>query len=184
MSDYINADDARLWEDGDAFRAAANTPLPTDIFASSLTGWDPLGGIKAGFTLTTDRDITDLDVWNNKTGAPYRRKKGPKKPTLKLRPVDNSKATTLLLLRGGSITTGGGGNEWLEGDDDEFGLIVRVYDGTAKKAYFIARGELNNIPEEVLNDDDIEGWDLEVGPLSPADGSKAIRKFTTYNALT
>lgn len=183
MSDYANAADARLWEDGDAFRAPANTALPTDIFASTLSGWDALGGIKAGFTITTDRDITDLDVWNNKSGAPYRRKKGPKKPTIKLRPVDYSKATAAILLQGGSITAGGGGFEWVQGDSDEFALIIRVYDGTEKKAYFIARGELNNIPEEVLNDDDIEGWDLEVGPLAPADGSDAIRRLTTSNPL-
>lgn len=183
MSDYINADDARLWLDGDAFRAPANTAMPADIFASTLTGFDPLGGIKAGFTLTTDRDVTDLDIWNNKTGAPYRRKKGPKKPTLKLRPVDYSKATALVLLQGGSIAAGGGGFEWTQGDEEQFAFITRVYDGTSKKAYFIANCELNNVPEEVLNDDDIEGWDLEIGPLAPADGTPAVRKITTSNPL-
>lgn len=183
MSDYINADKARLWLDGDAFRAPLGTAIPTDIFASTLTGWDPLGGIKAGFTLTTNRDVTDLDIWNNKTGAPYKRKKGPKQPTLKLRPVDYSKATTLILLQGGSITPALGGYEWIQGDDEQFMFITRVYDGTKRKGYLFGKTELTNVPEEVLNDEDIEGWDLELGPLAPDDGSPAVRKVTIDNPL-
>ncbi|MCA1185706.1 hypothetical protein LCD36_04470 [Saccharopolyspora sp. 6T] len=186
MSNKIDSSKARLWLDGDAFRAPKETPLPEDIFADELTGWDAFGGIKAGFQIETEREVEDLDVWNNTTGAAYRKRKNPAQPSIALRPVDNSKATALTLLSGGTITEtaeDSGIFEWIEGDEPEFGLILRVYDGDERKGYFIKRGELNNIPTEAMNGEDLEGWDLEVGPLAPADGSKAIRKFTTYNPL-
>lgn len=186
MSNKIDSSKAKLWLDGDAFRAPAETPLPTDIFADELTGWDAFGGIKAGFTIETEREREPLDVWNNTTGAAYRYRNQPPQPTIALRPVDYSKATALTLLTGGTITettTGSNVFEWLEGDDPEFGLILRVYDGEDKKAYYIRRGELGNIPTEAMDGEDLEGWDLEVSPLAPADGSKAIRKFTTFNPL-
>jgi hypothetical protein len=187
VSDYANPDLARLWLDGDAFRAAAGTTLPTDIFADTLTGWDAFGGIKAGFTLTTDRDISDVDIWNNTSGSPYKRRKQPPKPTIALRPVDYSKATVLTLLRGGSVaetTTGSGIWELITGDDEEFALILRVVDGLKKKAYYMEKGELTNIPEENMGaDDDVEGFDLEVGPLAPGGGRLAVRKFLTENPL-
>ena len=187
MSDFADPSKARLWLDGDAFRAPSLTTLPPDIWADDLTGWDAYGGIKAGFQLTTDRDITDIDVWNNTSGSPYKRKKQPPKPTIALRPVDYSKATVLTLLRGGSVAetaTDSGMWELIEGDDEDFALILRVVDGTHKKAYYIAKGELTNIPEENLgSDDDVEGWDLEIGPLAPGGGAKAVRKFLTENPL-
>ena len=31
--------------------------------------------------------------------------------------------------------------------------------------------------------DDVEGFDLEIGPLAPSDGTRAIRKFTSFNPL-
>jgi hypothetical protein len=187
VSDYADPSKARLWLDGDAFRAPALTTLPTDIFADTLTGWDAFGGIKAGFTVTTDRDIADVDVWNNTSGSPYKRRKQPPKPTIALRPVDYSKATVLTLLRGGSVTetaTASGIWEMIDADDEEFALILRVVDGDHKKAYYIARGELTNIPEETMGaDDDVEGWDLEIGPLAPGSGAKAIRRFLSENPL-
>jgi hypothetical protein len=187
VSNFADPSKARLWLDGDAFRAAAGTVLPTDIFADTLTGWDAFGGIKAGFQITTDRDITDVNVWNNTSGGPYKRRKQPPAPTIAMRPVDYSKATVLTLLRGGSVTevgTGSGIFEMVEGDDEEFGLILRVIDGDEKKAYYIARAELVNIPEESMGDEeDVEGWDLEIGPLAPTGGGKAIRRFLSSNPL-
>lgn len=187
MSTHIDSSKARLWLDGDAFRAPAGTPLPTDIFADTLSGWDAFGGIKAGFAIETEREVTPLDVWNNTTGAAYRNKKDPAKPTIKLRPVDYSNATVLTLLTGGSISetsTGSGMWEWIEGDDPEFATIIRVVDGDNVKAYFVERGELANIPTETLNSEDLEGWDLEISPLAPASGNKAVRRFTSWNPLS
>ncbi|GAA2774097.1 fibronectin type III domain-containing protein [Saccharopolyspora taberi] len=187
MSTHIDSSKARLWLDGDAFRAPAGTPLPTNIWADTLPGWDAFGGIKAGFEIETERETTPLDVWNNTSGAAYRNKKDPAKPTIKLRPVDYSNATVLTLLTGGSISetsTGSGMWEWIEGDDPEFATILRLVDGDKKKAYFVERGELANIPTETMNAEDLEGWDLEVAPLAPASGNKAVRRFTSWNPLS
>lgn len=184
MSTYANPDKARTWLDGDAFRAPAETALPADIFASSLSGWSAFGGIKAGFTVTTDRDITEIDVWNNKSGAAYKRIKQPPKPTIAMRAVDYSPATVLTLLRGGSVSAAAGGYELINGDDEEFGLILRVVDGVHKKAYYIAKCELTSIPEENMGaDDDVEGFDFEFGPLAPSGGGLAVRRFLTENPL-
>lgn len=187
MSNKIDSSKARLWLDGDAFRAPAGTPLPTNIWSDTLAGWDAYGGIKAGFEIETERDTTPLDVWNNTSGAAYRNKKDPAKPTIKLRPVDYSNATVLTLLTGGSISetsAGSGMWEWVEGDDPEFATILRLVDGDKMKAYFIERGELANIPTETMNSEDLEGWDLEVAPLAPASGGKAVRRFTSWNPLS
>lgn len=187
MSTYANSDDARIWLDGDAFRAAAGTTLPVDPFAATLAGWEAFGGIKAGFVLTRERDVTEVDVWNNTSGAPYKRIKKSPTPTIAMRPVDNSKATALTLLRGGSIAevgTDSGLFKWTDGDEEEFGLIIRVQDGDNWKAYYMPKCELANIPEENMGaDDDVEGWDLEIGPLAPTGGGQAITKYTSYNPL-
>lgn len=183
MSTYADSSKARVWEDGDAFRAPTGTALPADIFASSLAGWEPFGGIRAGFTVTKDQTIDELDIWNNKSGAAYRTKKQPVKPTIALEPVDNSKATILTLLRGGSIVAGAGGFEHVDGNDEDFALIIRVYDGDDGKAYYVEKGETASIPEEKMDGEDIEGYPLEVRPLAPPSGGKAVRKFTTENPL-
>ena len=185
MSTFIDPSKSRLWLDGDAFRAASGTALPSDIFAASLPGWSAFGGIKAGFNITTDRQVTDIDVWNNRTGSPYRRRKDSPAVTIAFRAVDYSPATVLTLLRGGSVTAAAGGFEMVEGEDETFGLIIRVVDGTDKKAYFVAKGELLTIPTESPGsaDDDVDGFDFEIGPLAPADGSKAVRRFLSSNPL-
>lgn len=185
MSQFANPSKARVWLDGDAFRAPAGTALPTNIFATTLSGWSAFGGIKAGFTVTTDRDVTDIDVWNNRSGAPYKRIKQSPKVTIAMRAVDYSVATVLTLIRGGSVVAAGGGFELVSGDDEEFGLIVRVEDGPNRKAYYVAKSELLTIPEEGLGtaDDDVEGFDFEFGPLAPDDGSDAVRKFLSENPL-
>jgi hypothetical protein len=183
MSNYANSDLARVWEDGDAFRAPTGTAIPTNIFAASLAGWDAFGGIRAGFSVKKDQTIDDLDIWNNKSGAPYKRKKQPIKPTIALEPVDLSKATALTILRGGSIVAASGGYEYIEGDEEDFALIIRVYDGAEMDAYYVEKGELTSIPEEKLDGQDIAGWPLEIGPLAAPSGGKSIRKFSTRNAL-
>lgn len=184
MSNYVDASDVRLWLDGDAFRAPANTALPSNIFASTLSGWDAYGLIKAGFTVSTSQQVTDLTGFNNTSGVPVRQKKEPPTSTVKFRSMQYSKGAVATLLRGGSITDlGGGVYEHVAGTDENFALIIRVVDGTDQKAYFIANGTLGTIPEEVMDGADLEGWDLEITPLLPADNSKGIRKFTNTNPL-
>ena len=181
MSTYADSAKAALWLDGDAFRGVANATVPADPFATSLPSLDAFGGIKAGFTITPTQAITDLDVWNNESGAPYRTSKKPPTFTIKFRPVDLSKATALTLLRGGSIaetSVGSGIWKWTTGADEEFSILLRVLDGSKKKAYYIARAELGAIPEEAMTDADLEGWDLEIKPLAPSGGVPAIQKFT------
>jgi hypothetical protein len=181
MSDYANPAKARLWLDGDAFRAPAGTALPADIFASSLTGWEAFGGIKAGFEVETAQDNERLTIFN-KEGT-YRLKKGDEEITIRFRPVDYSKATALTLLLGGSIVAAAGGFEWIKGDEEQFAFIIRVQDGSDWKAYYCEKAELINKPTEALNDDDIEGWDLEITPLVPDSGGIPMRPFTSNNPL-
>ena len=184
MSNFANSDKARIWLDGDAFRAPAGTALPSDIFAASLSGWSAFGGIKAGFNVTTDQDVTDVQIWNNESGAPYKRIKQPPSVKIAFRPVDYSVATTLTLIRGGSVSAAAGGYELVDGDGEQFAFVMRVVDGTAKKAYFVAKAELTNIPaEEMGADDDVEGFDFEIGPLDPGNGTKALRRFLNSNPL-
>lgn len=184
MSTYANADKAHVWVDGDIFRAPSGTALPANIFASSLSGWDAYGGIKAGFVVTPTEDVTDVDVWNNETDAPYKRIKKSGKVSIKFRAVDYSVATTLTLLRGGSVSAAAGGFELIKGDEEAFALVLRVYDGADKKAYYCNTGEIIAVPEENLGaDDDVEGFDFEYGPLPPSDASDAMRVFLTSNPL-
>lgn len=189
MSTFADPTKSRLWLDGDAFRAPASTALPTNIFAPTLaTAWVAFGGIKAGFQLQTAQDVNEVDVWNNKSGAPYKRIKQPPKPSITLRPVDYSKATVLTLLRGGSVAetaTSSGMWEMLPADTENFAFIMRVVDGTHQKAYYVPVCELTNIPDETMGaNDDVEGFDIELGPLAPSGGGLAVRKFLTENPLT
>lgn len=186
MSTYADSSKARLWIDGDGFRGVANAAMPADPFATSIAGMDAYGGIKAGFTVTPSQEVKDLDIWNNESGAAYYTSKKPPTFAIKFRAVDNSKATALTLIRGGSIAETGVGTgifEWIEGSDEEFSFLFRVVNGTKKKGYYVARATLATIPEEVMNDDDLEGYDFEIKPLAPTGGVKAIRKITTENPL-
>lgn len=182
MSQYADPQKAALWLDGDAFRAPAGTAVPADIFAAALPGWDAFGGIQAGFNITRPREVEKLRIWNA-TGT-YRQRKQDEEPSIAMRPVDLSVATALTLLAGGSIAAAAGGFRWDEGDDEFFALIVRVEDGaTRKKAYYVEKGELANKPPEVLNDEQLMGWDLEISPLIPDGGGKALVPYTLTNPL-
>lgn len=181
MSTYADSSKSRLWLDGDAFRAPAETALPADIFATTLTGWEAFGGIQAGFEVERTQNVNRLTIWN-KSGT-YRQTKDDEEATIRMRPVDMSKATALTLITGGSITSGGGGFEWIEGDTETFALILRVLDGSQKMGYYIRKAELGTRPTETLNDEQLMGWDMDIVPLVPADGSKPLRRFTTSNPL-
>ncbi|HYD01495.1 MAG TPA: hypothetical protein VEB22_09740 [Phycisphaerales bacterium] len=181
MSNFADPSKAVVWLDGDAFRAPANTALPADVFAATLTGWDAFGGIQAGFTVERTQEIERFTIFN-KTGT-YASRKGDEEATITMRPVDLSKAVALTLLTGGSITAVAGGYEWVEGASENFALIVRVTAGTKKKAYVMRKAELANRPTDVLNDEQLYGWDMQISPLIPDDGSPFIRVITDNNPL-
>jgi hypothetical protein len=181
MSTYADPSKANVWLDGDAFRAPAGTAIPADIFAASLTGWEAFGGIQAGFVIDRPREVTNLSIFN-KAGV-YKRRRGQEEPVIRMRPVDMSKATALTLLTGGSITAANGGYRMDEGDEEDFAFIVRVQDGTDWKAYYAEKAELLNRPSETLNEEQIMGWDMEIGPSSPDSGGKPLIPFLSSNPL-
>lgn len=190
MSNNTDAKKSRLWVDGDAFRAPAGTALPTgtgvDIFNDDeFTGWDAFGAIKAGFEVSANQESSNLTAWNAK-GA-YRKKKEDAIKSIAMRPVDESKATILTLLRGGSVAetaTGSGVFELIEGDDEEFALLLVCRDpGYGSKAYYIERGSLDNLPTEAINDEDLNGYDLVITGLAPTGGGRAVRSFVDSNPL-
>lgn len=186
MSTYADSSKAALWLDGDAFRGAANATRPSDVFATSVADFDAFGGIQAGFTVTPSQEVTDLDIWNNESGAAYYTSKKPPTTEIKFRPVDMSKATALTLLTGGSIAeTAPSSGQWLwtPGTDEEFSLLLQLRSGAKKKAYYIPRATLSTPPEEVMNDEALEGWDLVIKPLAPTGGVQAIQKITPTNPL-
>lgn len=188
MSTHANPDLARLWLDGDAWRAPAGTALPDDVFDPALTTpWVPFGGIKAGFTVSVDQAIKEIDVWNNTSGAAYKISKDPAKPSIGLRPVDYSKGTMLTLLRGGSVAETEVDSdifELIEGDEEFLALILQLRDGSHNKGYYIEKCQLSTVPEEKPGDpDDVDGWDLEITPLAPGGGRKAVRKFLDFNPI-
>lgn len=181
MSTYANPSKAFLPLDGDAFRAPENTALPADIFATSLSGWDAYGGIKAGFEVEVQQDTTKLKIFN-KAGV-YRVKRDSEEPQLRFRPVDQSKATALTNIRGGSVSAGGGGFEHIRGTTEQFSVIIRVQDGNEWIAYYAKSAELDKIALEKLDGEDIVGYDYVLLPLVPDDGSIPLRRFTKTNPL-
>lgn len=181
MSNFADPSKAFLPLDGDAFRAPENTALPADIFAATLTGWEAYGGIKAGFVVETAQENTKLTVFNKR--GTYRLKKGDEETQLRFRPVDQSKATALTNLRGGSIAAAAGGYEHIRGDEEAFALIVRVQDGDEWIAYYCKKAELDAIPGETLDGEDLVGYDYILVPLVPDDGSIPCRRITKSNPI-
>lgn len=189
MSANANPDLAHLWLDGDAWRAPANTAMPATILDGTALddaeyiGWDAYGGIKAGFKISKTSNSTPLQIWNG--DGDYKVKKDPDSVTVEFLPVDESKATILTALRGGSITetaTGAGLYEHVQGEDEEFSLLLRAKDGDEFVFYYMARCTLNDPPEEDHNAD-LTGFPISVKPLTPSDGGKSVRKFRNSNPL-
>jgi len=181
-----NSAKSRLWVDGDAFRAPVGTPLPTTglFTATSFTGWDCYGAIKAGFEVATAQESSKLGVWGN---GSYRQKKDDPITSATLRPVEDTKASILTFLQGGSIVetaAGSGVWEWVTGDDEEFALLLIARDpGHGSKAYLGERTTLDKVPGEVINDTDLNGYDLSCSFLSPVNGGLPLRRFTDSNPL-
>lgn len=185
MSTIADPKKARLWADFDAFRAPVYTPRPTDesIFTStpstSITGgtpstvaWNGFGGVEAGFDVKPDRDIKKLMVSNYKDAA-YRVSRGPKSNRIAMRPVDYSVASVLTALQGGQIvesSSGSGVWEWQEGQEEDFALLLNVYDGDHLGAFYCERVTLATPPPRKFDTESLDGWELELeclGPLVP-----------------
>lgn len=180
MSNFADPSKTFLPLDGDAFRAPENTALPADIFAATLSGWDAYGAIKAGFVVDTTQENTKITVFN-KTGT-YRNKKGQEENQLRFRPVDaKAKAVALTNVRGGSVSAAAGGFEHIRGAEEQMSLIVRVQDGNEWIAYYCKSAELDTVPGETLDGEDLVGYDYVMIPLVPDDGSIPMRKFTKTN---
>ena len=189
MSSNANPAKSRLWLDGDGFRAAVGTALPTNItsiFTSTITGWDPFGGIKAGFTVSGERETTDITIWN--LDGAYRTKKNPPIDTIRFRVVDESKATVQTILQGGSLVEVGVAPDvayrWIKGEDEEFATLLNGLDPMGGAiAFHFKRVTLVNVPEEAINDEDLYGHDFELKVLSDPDGGQPYDKYTLTNAL-
>lgn len=182
MSNFASPAKAFLPLDGDAFRAPENTALPTDIFAATLVGWDAFGGVKAGFETETTEQIDKLKIWNKK--GVYRVKHGDEESFIRFRAVDvYAKAVALTNLRGGSVTSAAGGFEHIRGTAEQFSLIVRMQDGNEWIAYYAKSSELESVPKETGDGQDILGFDYVVLPLIPDDGSIPMRRFSKSNPL-
>ena len=189
MSDNANPALAHLWLDGDAWRAPAGTAIPATILdgtatgGAAYTGWSAYGGIKAGFKVTRASNATPIQIWN--ADGDYTIKKDPDSVTVEFLPVDESRATVLTQLRGGSIVetaVGSGVFEHIMGEDEDFALLLRGKDGDDFVFYYVARGTLNEAPEED-HAGDLTGFPISVKPLTPAGGGRAIRKFRNTNPL-
>lgn len=176
MSTYANPEKAYVWQDGNAFRAPAGTPIPTNPFGaapSSGTGtpvvWDAFGGIEAGFEQNPSQDTKELPIWNYRQSS-YKIARSPRSDRLKLKPVDYSKATITTMLQGGSISetsTGSGVWMWTLGDSEEFAILLVLEDEDDSHALYCERATLFTPPPRSLGGDKIDGFDMELLALAP-----------------
>lgn len=168
MSKFANPEHAYVWLDGDAFRAAAGTELPADVYADELKNWLPYGGIEAGFEETTEQNVTKLNVFNYRQSA-YKVGREPLVSGMKFRAVDNTEATLRTRAQGGTVTKDKAGNVILEkGIGEEFALLVRLDDGEDKMAWYSPRVTLSGPANRATIDGKtIDGWDFEITALIP-----------------
>lgn len=167
MSQYADSTKAYVWLDGDAFRGAAGAEMPTDPFADSLSGFDPYGGIEAGFELTTEQSVDRKTIFN-KRDQTYRIIRSALQQGMKFRAVDNSKATLLTRAQGGKVTVKGAVNILQVGKGEEFSLLVRLDDGASKTAFFCERVTLAApATRAAMDGQNIDGWEFDVAFLAP-----------------
>ncbi|ATE56145.1 MULTISPECIES: hypothetical protein [Actinosynnema] len=190
-----NAAQAVLWVDGDAWRGPGGAVIPADVFGNSPTTGDTtpaamsaFGGVKAGFNITPTQDVKSYDVWNNESGGPFFEHEGQTTTRIRFRVSQYSKAAILTKLRGGSITetTAGAGQwRWNRGTEgDEFSLLLQLRGpGGRKMAFWIERAKLSQDPEEIKNDDDLDGWEFEITCLAPSIESEAVVPLSNWNPL-
>lgn len=191
MSTTPDNNKAYVWQDGDAFRAPVDTPLPTDPWAAppiksgispDEVTWDPFGGIQAGFNLEPNQDIKKHKIFN-KRDASYALSRGPREDTTKFRAVDYSKAAVLTSLLGGSIVKVGSSDvwEWVGGQAEEFALLWILADpsnaSTDRTGFYTPKATLSSPPPRGFTGEELDGWDLEILSLAP------LRPITNFNPL-
>jgi hypothetical protein len=197
MASKADSSNAIKWITGDAFRGAANATMPVaDNTAGGLFGTAPtngvtamlaFGGIKAGFSRDRSQDNTPETIWNSDDD--YYLHKGKKSDVIAFEAVDiKTKATVLTMLLGGSIAEVGTDTdvyEWTEGDDEEFSILLqlRAADNVSKNSLWIPRCTLDNLPTETMDGAELARVPFRLKPLAPADGGKAVRRYSNYNPL-
>lgn len=191
MSTTPDNSKAYVWQDGDAFRAPAGTPLPAAPFGglplTSGTGpavtWDAFGGIQAGFEKAPEQEVKKHRIFNFRNAA-YAISRGPLENTTKFRAVDYSKASVLTVLNGGSITEVGADTdifEWNIGDGDEFAFFFSLAAPSNASAdrigFYTPKATLATPPPNTFNGEELDGWDLEIVSLAP------LKPITNFNPL-
>lgn len=159
---------AYLWLTGDAYRAKADTKLPTgDLLKEKIAGWDAFGGIEAGFEQTSEQSVTEKQVFNYRK-APYKIAREPLKEGIKFRAVDNTKATLLTRAQGGKIVKRGEHYAIEKGIGEEFALFIRVEDGTDAAFFYCPRVTLKApATRAAIDGQNIDGWEFDFSFLSP-----------------
>lgn len=179
MSTIADPNKAYAWQDGDAFRAPANTGIPVDPFINTPTTgsgpgvvWDAFGGIEAGFEKTPKQDIKKHAVFNKRQQT-YKLTRGMREESVKLRVVDYSKASVLTALQGGSVVQVGtsGIYKWEEGTSENFAFLWTLGDesdgGDDRIGFYIAEATLATPPPRSFTGENLDGWELEIEALSP-----------------
>ena len=167
MSTFADSTKAYVWMDGDAFRGEAGAELPTDPFTETLNGFDAFGGIEAGFEITADQSIEKKKIFN-KRDATYKVVREVVEEGMKFRAVDNTKASLLTRIQGGKITKKGQLNIATKGKGEEFSLLVRLEDGTARTAFYCERCTLAGPATRAQIDGaTIDGWEFDIAFLAP-----------------
>lgn len=159
---------AYLWLTGDAYRAPADTALPTDdLLKEKIAGWDAFGGIEAGFEQTSEQSVTEKQVFNYRK-APYKIARDPLKEGIKFRAVDNTKATLLTRAQGGKIVKKGEHYAIEKGIGEEFALFIRVEDGNDAAFFYCPRVTLKApATRAAIDGQNIDGWEFDFSFLSP-----------------
>lgn len=160
MSDYADPNKANVWLDGDAFRFKKGTVLPEDVFAEDLgENFLPYGGIEAGFNMTSTQTTNKLKVWNYRSSS-YKVTRDPLEEGVTFRAVDNSEATKLTRAMGGKITKIAGRDVLEKGDGEEFGLLIRLFDGDDSTAIWYPNGTVGAPTRTNADGQGIDGWEF------------------------
>lgn len=168
MSNYANPEKAYVWLDGDAFRGPAGADMPSDLFAESLEGFLPYGGVEAGFELTSEQAVNKLQVFNYRKAA-YKVARDPLTEGCKFRAVDNSEATVRTRAQGGKIKKIGDHYAVEKGIGEEFSLLIRLDDGEDQMAIWCERCTLSGpATRAAIDGKSLDGYEFSVEFLVPA----------------
>ena len=167
MSNFANPTKAYVWLDGDAFRGLPGASLPEDPFAETLEGFDAYGGIEAGFELTAEQGIEKKKIFNKRDSV-YKVVREVVEEGMKFRSVDNTKASLLTRAQGGKVTKKGDLYIVSKGMGEEFSLLTRLEDGTARTAFWCARCTLAGpAARAAIDGQNIDGWEFDIVFLAP-----------------